>query len=138
MQTPNQEPIKLRAELIRTGDLTAQINFKRDRKRKQWARNNPKEQERFLSLTEKDEEFSLIIHPHQELRTSLAKAGWLTAGYLLAFYTFGYRYIFREELQPVRDYILASFKNDLENLAFPKSDVTALQCAKRTTSKILE
>jgi len=126
IQAPNQKPIKLHAGLVRTGDLTARINFTRDRKRKQWARNNPQKQDMFLSLVEKGEKFSLIIRPHQELRASLAKTGWLTAGYLLAFYTFGYRYIFYEELQPVRDHILASFKNGPENLAFPKSDVISV------------
>lgn len=44
-----------------------------------------------------------------------AQAVLLTSAYLLAFYSFGYRYIFHTYLDPVREYILSSFEGNVDN-----------------------
>ena len=66
---------------------------------------------------------NLLIHPPRGLRSDLAKVGWITSAYLLAFYTFGYRYIVHEFLDPVRKYMLSSFE-DIESrrVEFPELD----------------
>ena len=122
-----QKPIDLRAEISKTGELKFRLRFTNDEGRQVWARNSPQERERFLSLAAQDEPFSVIVYPPKGVDSKLARVGWLTSAYLLAFYTFGYRYIFHESLDPVRKHILASFGDDaMEKLAFPKSDVVGV------------
>jgi hypothetical protein len=130
--TPGKEPINLRAtSRIQKGDtIKGQITFAVDKRTGLWARNNPKEQERFLSI-EQGKTFSVLIHSHHEIKANLPKAGWLTSAYLLAFYTFGYRYILHESLDPVREYILSSFKDiPDEELKLPQSkDIGLHECS---------
>jgi hypothetical protein len=40
----------------------------------------------------------------------LVQAGWYASAYLMAFYTFGYRYILKAYLDPIRRFILASYQ----------------------------
>jgi len=106
---PAEEPIKLLAQL-RLGQneaIQGQIVFPLDKTGK-WARNNPKEQERFEAIC-KENPFSMIVYPFHEIKEHLAEAGWITSAYLLAFYSFGYRYILNSDMDRVRDYILSSF-----------------------------
>jgi hypothetical protein len=46
----------------------------------------------------------------------LAKVGWITSAYLLAFYSLGYRYILHPGLDFVREYIIKSFESENENM----------------------
>ncbi len=106
---PAEKPIRLQAQLRLEQNETIQgkIIFPLDRTG-EWARNNPKEHERFEALG-RDNPFSMIVYPFHELKPHLAEAGWITSAYLLAFFTFGYRCILNGNLDRVREYILRSF-----------------------------
>lgn len=57
-----------------------------------------------------------------------AQAAWLTDAYLLAFYAFGYRYIFQACLDPVREYIRNSFANKVDDrLKFQELKATSVR-----------
>lgn len=122
--TPGEAPIKLRARInIREKDnVEGQISFPVDLRTGHWITSNPAEQEKFLAMTQNDK-FALIIEPPHGLKSGLAPVGWITSAYLLAFYTFGYRYILHPGIDIVRDYILRSFDEDaLANLEIPQLD----------------
>lgn len=117
-----EEPVNLRARIVLSNDdmTKGQISFQVDKETGQWSRNNPSEQERFLGIT-KDRTFGLVVYPPHELRSRIARVGWITSAYLFAFYTLGYRYILMPGMQVVRDYILNSFDDDAsDNLEVPK------------------
>jgi hypothetical protein len=121
---PGETPIKLQATVsIQEGDvIEGQIAFPIDERTGQWLRNNPKEQEKFLAATQNNK-FALVIEPQHELNSELSSVGWITSAYLLAFFTFGYRYILHSGLDIVRDYIIKSFDDEASaNLRRPKSD----------------
>jgi hypothetical protein len=126
--SPNERSIDLRARIATSADkLHARLSFAPDAKRMQWARNNPSEQQRFLRWADSGEACSVLIQSHHEHRHDLAKVGWITSAYLLAFYTFGYRYIFHKNLNPVREYILISFEDTVpERLELPTSVTVGL------------
>ena len=127
--SPGDEPITLKAAASMQVEetITGQVTFAMDDATGKWKRNNPKEQERFLSI-EPDSTFSMLIYPHHELKPNLPEVGWLTSAYLLAFHTFGYRYICHESLEPIREYILCSFeKGSEEKLELPDSDAMRVQ-----------
>jgi 5-methylcytosine-specific restriction endonuclease McrA len=128
--SPDERPIHLHAAVTTTTSadkLHAQLSFKPATNRTQWARNNPNEQQRFLRWADSGVACSVLIQPHHEHRHDLAKVGWVTSAYLLAFYTFGYRYIFHENLNPIREYILRSFEDTIpERLELPKSVTVGL------------
>jgi hypothetical protein len=128
--SPDEGPIRLRSRITTSADkLHSRLEFELDAKRMQWARNNPNEQQRFLEWADSGETCSVLIRPHHEHRHDLAKVGWITSAYLLAFYTFGYRYILHGNLNPVREYILSSFEDTVpERLALPKS-VSLHECS---------
>jgi hypothetical protein len=121
--SPSKEPIELRAQVVTSPDrLQARLSFELDVERKQWTRVDPSEQQRFLKLVSARRECPVVIHPHHRLRHDLAKVGWITSSYLLAFYTFGYRYIFHKIMDPVREYILCSFGDAVsEEIELPES-----------------
>ncbi len=121
---PGEEPIKIQAKLtLRQEDVVrGKITFEIDRQRRQWARNNPKEETRFRSLVDAGEKFPLMIHPYRRVKHELARSGWITSAYLLAFFSLGYRYVFQEAINPVRDYIFQSLYRDADILVFPESD----------------
>lgn len=48
---------------------------------------------------------NMIIEPTSLINADVTKAGWITSAFLLAFYTFGYRYIANDYMDPVRKYI---------------------------------
>lgn len=106
-----EKPIQLRAQvrIEQKETIKGQIVFQFD-KVNEWARNNPKEREKFKALG-RDNSFSLIVYPFHEMKPYLAEVGWITSAYLLAFYTFGYRYILNKDMNIVRDYISKSFTN---------------------------
>ena len=128
IRTPGQKPMYLRAKIIQTGELTSRISFERDKDHKQWKRNDPKMREELLFLIAQGERFSMIVPPPKGFDSNLARVGWLTSAYLLAFYTFGYRYIFHKSLDAIREYILASFDEEaMKKLPFPNSDVISVR-----------
>jgi hypothetical protein len=128
LQTLDQKPIELNAKINRAGELIFKLIFKEDRNHRQWLRNNPKEQENLLSYIAQDKCSSVLIYPPKEIRPNFTRTGWLTSAYLLAFYTFGYKYIFNVSLNPVRKHILDSFENEpSENLIYSKSDVISVR-----------
>lgn len=109
---PAKKPIRLQGKIRMDKKKTneGQMVFSLD-KNKEWAGNNPKERERFEALG-RDKHFSIIVHPFREMKVNLAEVGWITSAYLLAFYTFGYRYILNKDLDRVRDYIKKSFEDE--------------------------
>lgn len=115
--TPGKEPITLRAKisLKEREIIEGQISFQVDKRTGQWIRNNPREQEIFLEAT-KNDKFTLIVNPPHELKSGIAPVGWITSAYLLAFYTFGYRYILHPSLDKVRTYILQSFDDEVSKI----------------------
>lgn len=120
---PDVRPISLSASVITTNTGDSPINAKI---RLEPSRNDPKEMARFRNLSQ-GRNFSLIIPPHNEIKPEVAKVGWLTSAYLMAFRAFGYRYILHPWLNPVRQCILDSFDNDKP--VFPESDVLQIrQC----------
>lgn len=129
-QFPDQEPIKLNAEIV-TKDMTEiQLNFRRDRKYGRWVRNNPKEQEKFLAL-EKDEPITIVEYPYHGIDSDLVQIGWLTSAYLFAFYIFGYSYILDESLAVVRKHIHDSFiRNSNQDIRLAQSDVLQVKMCK--------
>jgi len=79
-------------------------------------RYNPKERRKFEDYMTQGL-CSVIVeetYPFRE-RWLPAQAVLLTSAYLLAFYSFGYRYIFHTYLDPVREYILSSFEGNVDN-----------------------
>jgi len=54
---------------------------------------------------------SMKVHLPRDGSAPLAKAGWIQAAYLMAFYTFGYRYIFQTSVQPIYEYIHNSYES---------------------------
>jgi hypothetical protein len=133
VQGPASEPIDLRAQIrIKSQDPTegikGDITFAVEKGTQHFARIAPADQERFLSLVRAGERFTMMIHPYHELKAHLARVGWATSSYLLAFYTLGYRYILHEDLQPVRAYILRSFQSrGGEELEPPGADIMTVQ-----------
>lgn len=88
--------------------------------------NNPKEIEKYGTLTEPPCLIKIEPH-HPKMSPSLAKVGALTAAYLFAFYTFGYRYVFSPYLNPVRDCIRKSFETDRQQIIqLPPSDFISI------------
>ena len=53
-------------------------------------------------------------YPFEE-KWQYAQVALLTSAYLLAFYAFGYRYIFQAHLDPVREYLRESFARNVDN-----------------------
>ena len=123
VQDNGQEPIEVRAQFAPTGGRTAKLWFDADPKSGLWKRNNPVEQERFLALVDCDELLTVIVHPDPGVSTALARTGWLTAAYLLAFYSLGYRYIANHTLHAVREHIVSSFQADRgQSVLLPQLD----------------
>ena len=109
----NDDPISINAGVSIDNDTkTITISGKLDKDAK-WLNNNPKMQQRFLSLVGKEEPVSIFIDAtplgKNKPKPDLAPVGWITSAYLFAFYTFGYRYILHPMLDVVRKYILNSF-----------------------------
>ncbi|HLE04857.1 MAG TPA: hypothetical protein VI729_09655 [Anaerolineales bacterium] len=134
---PGEEPIRLRARVrIEHGDdISGKITFEVDQQRQAWARNDPRQEERFRSLARTGERFSVLVHPDRRAVPELARAGWITSAYLNAFHTFGYRYILQDAvIGTVRPYILNSIYNDVESLHFPESeDFAVFDCSDHPT-----
>ncbi len=114
--TPDEDPIKLRAKFCMQEKeiIEGEITFEVAKRTGRWIRNNPMEQERFKAATQNERVSSLLVEPSHELRSELSPVGWVTSAYLLAFYTFGYRYVLHKGLDTVRNYIMKSF-DDNEN-----------------------
>lgn len=71
---------------------------------------SPKARASFSKLID-SHKISLNVHQPEDGKAPLAKAGWIQAAYLMAFYTFGYRYIFQPSTQLVYDYIHSSYES---------------------------
>lgn len=120
---PDVRPISLNASVIATNTSDSAINANI---RLEASRNDPQEMARFRALSQ-NRHCSLTIPPHANIRPEVARVGWLTAAYLMAFRAFGYRYILHPWLNPVRQCILDSFDNDKP--VFPESEVLQIrQC----------
>lgn len=115
-----ENPIELNVAFVETEKLKGNLNIDR-------RRNNPKELEKFEALGT-NKPFSMIMHPYHKLKPKLGRVGLITSAYLLAFYTFGYRYILQENLNAVRECILTSFEVASEDeLKFPDSDIVSVK-----------
>jgi len=118
-----QPPIKLRARVTYKDPLNLTLHFPVDPKTKKWLRNDPKAQEAFLALSAEDSQVTVLLRLNEGLKPHLAKVGWVTSAYLLAFYALGYRFIIHETLDPVRELILRSFTDEArDHLEFPMTD----------------
>jgi len=117
-----ERPIDLFASVhVSPTEAAARITFEKGVERNRWVGVDPSEMHRFLRAAEHSAPCSIVIHPHHELKSDLARAGWITSGYLLAFWSLGYRYILSEYLHPIRRYILDSFEQaDGQALEFPE------------------
>lgn len=119
-----KEPIVIRARIFQPAPLSATLKFDIDKRTGNWARNDPKAQALFEALGDQGQPVSMVVHPHPHLKPHLARAGWVTSAYLLAFYALGYRYIFHESLNVVRQYIIESFAVEAkQGLDLPSSEV---------------
>lgn len=111
LQNENDESIKIRNVTINKDSQGMSISGKLD-KNLNWIGNNPTDQKRFEQLigNTKPVNINIDIIPANTVspKPELAPAGWITSAYLFAFYTFGYKYIFQPELEPVRKYIFSS------------------------------
>jgi len=56
------------------------------------------------------------VHLPRDGSAPIARAGWVQAAYLTAFYTLGYRYVFQSSVQPVYDYIQNSYHKSSDAL----------------------
>ena len=124
LTSPGEKPIRLRAEVnMQKGDIIkSQLKFQVNKKTGKWSGNDPREQEKFLLETQ-DKKFTLIVEAPPGLDSVLAPVGWITSAYLLAFFTFGYRYILHSGLNLVRDYIVKSLDEEANaHLERPKLD----------------
>lgn len=106
------QTIRLSADIHRIGESNARLSFS-------VRRNNPAEVVAFKAMADSNQKFNLIVEPPHLIRTEVAKSGWITASYLFAFYTFGYRYLFNEYMEPVRKYIWDTLRSDA--VALPDS-----------------
>lgn len=102
IQNPSEKPIEIKASVQKRGQKEITVVG-------HWNQSNPRDRERFESLAKDKQTFSVIVPPYHELKPDLTRVGWVTSAYLLAFYALGYRYIFHENIIPVRRYILQSF-----------------------------
>jgi len=118
---PNVRPVSLNASVIAANMSDSPLNA---RIRLDPSRNDPKEMARFRDLSQ-GRNFSVIIPAHEEIKPEVARVGYLTAAYLMAFRAFGYRYILHSWLNPVRQCILDSFDNNRP--IFPESDVLQIR-----------
>lgn len=85
---------------------------------------------RFRDIADGQKQIDIAVNQFTADR-KLAYAGWLTSAYLFAFYTFGYRYVFQNALDPVRDYIRQSFQEQTDNrLYFHRTKNLAVQTCK--------
>lgn len=105
-----EKPITLTARVEDPENLTSKLIFSLDKKNGGWARNKPASQMQVQPLLMSGERIDLVVNPPYQLDAKLAQIGWLTSGYLFAFYIFGYRYIRNDALNPIRDAILSSFE----------------------------
>ena len=105
------KPINLRATAHgMPGAPQVDLVFPVDAKKARWERTSPDDQQRFAKACQEGGRFGVIVHPYHESLPGLARVGWVTSAYLQAFFTFGYRYILHECLDPVRQLILSSFE----------------------------
>jgi hypothetical protein len=119
---PCEEPINLNVSALRKTALNLTIMGELDKKGK-WKRNDPKMQERFKALERQNALFNILLHPYHRVKPEMVRAGWITAAYLFAFYSLGYRYILPSALNEVRGYILHSFvESDPTKIDFSSSN----------------
>lgn len=123
---PGEKPIQMRVNVSKKDDTTFTITGRLNKK-KQWLGSSPEDHARFLDITnrsmETQQRFSVIVNQPKEFKPNLVSAGWITSAYLMAFYTFGYRYILHTEFNFIREYIQSSFDPDLEKtLVLPATE----------------
>src|SRR3990170_5186583 len=64
-----------------------------------------------------------------------AQAALLTSAYLLSFYSFGYKYVFRSCLDPVRSYILESFERNVDERLDGGKEISVRMCSEHMNSE---
>ncbi len=107
IQSPGEKPIEITVSVQMKGEKEITVTG-------HWGRSDPKERERFEALVGQQRPFSVVVHPYHELKPDLTRVGWITSAYLLAFFALGYRYIFHKSITPVREYILRSFDEQID------------------------
>jgi hypothetical protein len=123
-----EKPIELRvnvdrdskdASLTLTGRLDNNLNF---------INISPEDRERFEKIRKGHDKVRIVVHNHHEYHPEMVSVGWITSGYLMAFYRLGYRYILHSSLNPIRKYILQSFDEyNIESLSIPNQDDFAVR-----------
>ncbi len=111
VQKENDEPFTINANAtIGKDSKSITISGKLD-KNLNWLGNKPADQKRFEKLVGNIVNINIDATPANTIspKPELAPVGWITSAYLFSFYTFGYRYIFHPNLEPVREYIFSSF-----------------------------
>lgn len=99
MYLPDKEaPIRLNANVVRKSGGRGTISFAANR-------NNPAEVVAFKELAKTKQKFNMQVLPNHLINPKIAKAGLITSAYLYAFYTFGYRYVVSDLVNPTRQYI---------------------------------
>jgi hypothetical protein len=69
----------------------------------------PEDQAKMQEIIKTRKVVGLSIQQNKELSLELARSGWITSAYLMAFFSLGYRYILNPILNPVRTLIIQSF-----------------------------
>jgi hypothetical protein len=123
VERPEDQPIQMRVRVNKDDHDFITVSGKLDQNKK-WLGSSPEDQIQFEKLvkksTETQQQLRITIHPPHEYKSNLVRAGWVTDAYLMAFYTFGYRYILNKDLDFIRAYITSSFNPDYEStLALP-------------------
>jgi hypothetical protein len=120
--TRSREPLFLEVFIQKRGEKNAIISFPHYRNKNQ--NEYFREQQRKLFRYASEEPIDLVIYPPRAKPSQpfgspnngpLVQVGLLTSAYLLAFYQYGYAYIFQTCLDPVRNYIQQSFEGNVDN-----------------------
>jgi len=128
-----QEIANLEAFVEQIGEKQVMLSFPKYRKKSQQLHFG-KELQKFRECATREPVNIRVYppgggHPNNPfgnlINWPLAQVGFLTSAYLLAFYTFGYRYILNRELGLTRRYVIESFQG--QNSMFPESEVPSVR-----------
>jgi len=105
-----------------------ELDFTPDPRTGGWQRNDPSARQVVLNTIHTRQPVSFLVGSPHRLKPALARAGWVTSAYLLAFRSFGYRYALSNHLDPVREYIIGSFSRELTSKLDPPAEVQFQEC----------
>lgn len=136
-----REPLYLEAFVRKSGATDLTLGFPRYRKRNQ--RHFFEQQRAEFHRYAQEDAVDITVYPPRgspsrpfgdSADVPLAQSGLLTSGYLLAFYTYGYRYILQTCLDPIRAYIMDSFERKVDRrLDFDDSKNTCVTVCSNPT-----